>query len=340
MKALKIFDYLLVIIILFSCWSIIAQAQETYGITITPATFNLNLSPEDSWSSSLKIVNTNPYDVNLYLTVINFKTKKGERFIPILNNPAELNNSLANWIEVKEKEIFIPRAKSFDIQFSINVPLDAPPGGHQAAILVNQRSFDSNSGEAKLSDAATMVASLISINIEGRVNENGVVKKFRPIKKIFFGNLPDFQLVFKNSGNTHLQPRGSINIFNFWGKRVGEIDFPDNNEAGWVAQKTTRESIISPSNQFKNLPSGLYRATLNLSFDKSDKVITRKTFLVSFISEQTSFLFLGIIILCLFLFLGLRIYVKKYTEILWREFYSKIIDKKVYQNKNRKTLKK
>ncbi|HUZ93129.1 MAG TPA: hypothetical protein VNG29_04000, partial [Candidatus Paceibacterota bacterium] len=51
------------VVVLFVCFAPLvsrAQANDAVALTITPPFFEFNANPGDSWSSSIRVVNTNP----------------------------------------------------------------------------------------------------------------------------------------------------------------------------------------------------------------------------------------------------------------------------------------
>ena len=66
------------IFVLASCFmlhaSYVAHAQQAITLTVTPPFFSLNVSPGEFWQSSLKVVNTNPGDLPVYVTLENFES--------------------------------------------------------------------------------------------------------------------------------------------------------------------------------------------------------------------------------------------------------------------------
>jgi hypothetical protein len=115
----------------FAFWmagSVPVFAQESLSVTVTPPLFQLTIGPGESWSSSVKVVNNNAYDVSYAPQVVDFEAQ-GEtgigKFVPLIesfaNEPVQ-TGSLGSWIEVSKDPIFVKAGSSGDIPFTVRVP--------------------------------------------------------------------------------------------------------------------------------------------------------------------------------------------------------------------------
>src|SRR5262245_38232469 len=78
-----------------------ALSQQSFSLSVTPPLFRLNIGPGQEWSSSIKVVNSNPYDITVYATVMNF-TGQGEEgqgaLTPVTEQDPEVTPyTLASW---------------------------------------------------------------------------------------------------------------------------------------------------------------------------------------------------------------------------------------------------
>src|SRR3989344_8871397 len=94
-----------------------ALAQEGLTLSITPPLFQLNIGSGESWASSIKVVNVNPYDLTVYASPVNFEVldETGHsKFKPRLKTE-EGGATLANWINITSDPIEVPRGKSVNV---------------------------------------------------------------------------------------------------------------------------------------------------------------------------------------------------------------------------------
>jgi len=261
------------------------HAKESLALTITPPLFQLTIAPGEFWSSEIKLINTNPYDLELYATVMNFEAKgeggKGS-FSPLVNedvnDPKKSTYSLGSWIEISKKPIFIRSGETVRIPFSVKIPKNAEPGGHYAAILVGTSPQEEN-GNGPLVKVSSFVSSLLFVRIEGDIVENGRIREFSTKKSFYQNSESDFVLRFENLGNVHLKPQGDIVIYNMWGKERGKIDINQKSNFGNVLPNQTRKFEFSWRGEDNIFEIGRYSAISTLAYGEDGrKNISAKTY--------------------------------------------------------------
>jgi hypothetical protein len=264
LRITHIFHTLILVSMLFACVpNADAQSQ---SLSVTPPLFQLSVSPGNTWQSSIKVVNSNPYPITIYAEVVNF-VATGEagqgRFLPIEGDTAD-KKTLAEWIEIAKVPHTIAAEQSKDISFLIDVPENAPPGGHYAAILVSTQPAASE-GAASVQTVQS-VTSLFFLRIEGDVGEIGMVREFRALDA--FVGVPDvtLSLRFENKGNVHLQPKGDIIITNMWGTERGRIPVNYRSNFGNVLPESIRDFTFSWRTDFKITDIGRYKALATLAY--------------------------------------------------------------------------
>src|SRR3989344_4272253 len=155
--------------------------QENFTLTITPPLFQLTIGPGEFWTSSVKIVNANAYDITVYASAVDFKQygEEGqEMFMPLFERKAgEPSHALASWLELPSDGTFIKKGESRVIPFSLRIPADADPGSHYAAILVGTRPLKEPQNESVIK-VSSMVSSLLFARIKGDIRESGFIREF------------------------------------------------------------------------------------------------------------------------------------------------------------------
>lgn len=272
---------------LFVCGFLWGQVGEVYSaeplaVTVTPPLFQLTIGPGEFWSSTLKVVNTNTYDVTYYAEVVNFEPE-GEngagKFTPRVNaseDPTHRTFSLASWVEISSEPILVKAGSSAEIPFTVKVPSDAEPGGHYASILVGTRpSGDALSGPSvKIS---TLVSSLLLVRISGDIDERGRIREFYSEQSLYQTPRADFTLRFENLGNVHLRPRGDITLYNMWGKERGSLVINQNGNFGNVLPKSIRKFNFSWEGEESLFDIGRYSAVVTLGYGEEGKQNTSGT---------------------------------------------------------------
>ncbi len=253
----------------FSCVSF-SYAQEKQVVSVTPPLFQLSINPGDIWQSSVKVVNGNPYPLTVYAEVFNFKAvgEMGQgRFIPLAESGSD-KATLAEWINLPAGPYVIPPEQTVDVTFFVEVPENASPGGHYAAIQISTEP-PKNTGELAVL-TSQVVTSLLFMRVEGDMHESASIREFRAVDA--FLDVPDatFSLRFENKGNVHLQPKGDIVITNMWGTERGTIPVNYQTHYGNVLPGTIRDFTFSWKSDFKMTDIGRYKAIATLAYGEDE----------------------------------------------------------------------
>ncbi len=292
-----------------------AMAEQKLILTVTPPLFQLNIGPGEFWASSLKVVNTNPYDLTLYASTMNFEAS-GEvgqgKFIPLVrDDPEAASITLAHWIEIESGPFLVPREKSIEIPFSVRIPQNAPPGGHYAAILVGTRPPREVEKGASI-QVSSFVSSLIFVRIKGEVVESGDIREF--FSEHTFYQKPDvtFTLRFENKGNVHLQPQGDITIYNMWGKERGKIPINQKTDFGNVLPKSVRKFVFEWQGEESFFEAGRYKAVATLTYGKEARQnISQTTYFWVVPLTPVAGILGGLALFILIMTLAIRAYIKR-----------------------------
>ncbi len=258
------------LVVLGALLPVASRASDAVALTITPPFFDLNVSPGDSWSSAIKVVNTNPGNLSVYATVDGFRSSDDEGHGRFIGLPALAGDrdALANWITSPAGPITIPSGGTGEIPFSIAVPADATPGGHYAGILVGVGPAATGAQGSHVG-VSSFISSLIFVRVSGDVTEQGSISEFSTDKEYYENPDVVFTLKLQNSGNVHLRPMGQIEIYNAWGKERGTIDLNQTGDLGYVLPSSTRKF----SAEWKGTPSlfdiGPYTAVVTLAYGEN-----------------------------------------------------------------------
>ncbi len=251
-------------------------ADTSLSVTVTPPLFQLTIEPGETWSSSLKVVNSNAYDVMYYAESMDFAAE-GESgagsITPVVNEGTSTNKtsySLASWIELSHDPILVRKGSSASIPFTVHVPQNAEPGGHYAAILVGTKPPRPSEAGASVA-ISSYVTSLLFVRIQGDVKESGRIREFRTEKSLYQTADANFLLRFENTGNTHLRPTGVISIYNMWGKERGKVFINQTKNFGNVLPLSIRKFEFLWNGEESVFDIGKYSAVATLSFGDDAK---------------------------------------------------------------------
>lgn len=133
--------------------------------------------------------------------------------------------ALSKWVAVSPQKVTLEPLEIQKLTLTITPPKNAEPGGHYAMLLVPSHSPEKDPEEPKgvLVQPVGGVGVPLLTTIPGEISWEGQLLEFLPIP---FKNLGpvDFKLRFQNTGTVHYKPYGKIEIFDFLGNRVGEIE--------------------------------------------------------------------------------------------------------------------
>ena len=280
-----------------------------FALTITPPLFQLSISPGETWSSGIKVVNTNPYDITVYTQPMNFSADGDEgrsSFAPLIPD----GNALGNWIQVQEGPIVIPQEKTTVIPFTVTIPENAPPGGHYASIFIGNRPPRNQDGNSVT--VTSNIATLLFVRVAGDIIERGLIRDFYTGKAFYQRPEAEFELRFQNLGNVHLQPQGDVLITNMWGKERGSIPINQKSDFGNVLPQQDRKFTFSWEGEYSLYDIGRYKAIATLAYGKMGRQNIVRTTHFWVLPIWTALQVLGGLIIVLFFFIwSIKRYVRR-----------------------------
>ena len=239
-----------------------ASAQEMQRtVTIAYPTLAHKLNPGDTAEGFTKVINQSTSTLTFKLGVQDFvvtDTSGTPNIIP----PGTLSNkySAANWIGVTPQTFTLKPGDSQKINYYVQVPRDARPGGHYAAIVYSPIVTGALTGSG--STVNSQLGSLFYITINGPINEQSTVSKFfaNPFQE--YGPV-NILTQIKNLGDLHIAPKGTITVTGLFFNQTQNL--PTHN----IFPEAARDF----SNTFgQNLMIGRYEASFIGSYGTNDNL--------------------------------------------------------------------
>lgn len=221
----------------------------TVSVNIHPSLLVLNASSGQKYQESVYFTNQTRETLEISAYASGFTEYKNTNHPIFISNDSE-----RNWIDIQNYPKTVESNKSIKIKYSINIPQNAPAGSHMLSIIIKE-----NSGKINVS-----LATLIIINISGKINVKGAIDKFYTPSLIMLQNKVPFIIDFHNYGNIVLSPSGFINIYNLWGKKITSISI--NNTNSLTLPGYTRKYTSSWNNSNILNQIGYYKAEIYLSY--------------------------------------------------------------------------
>lgn len=232
-KTYKIFTLLIVITLSIFIIKVSADAQAYRGLIIDQYRFDVDdVNPGDTINLSFTVtydfqpLNDGSYrEVDLFLRSVDF-TQGEDPGVPKFLEKDELSASsrLSDWIEFETDQIVLnqPNQKA-EVNFKINVPDNAEPGGKYASVFVANKDgdsavkdlyFENNPGVGINGELGPLIFMTVNGDIKKDLELVDVfTTNIKNKKSKFFFNPPVNVVVdFKNNGNVHLAPKGVVYI--------------------------------------------------------------------------------------------------------------------------------
>jgi hypothetical protein len=182
--------------------------------------------------------------------------------------------TLKDYISYPHQSIELEHNERARIPVTVTIPADAEAGGRYGSLLVTtvtkNAEVDASAGASAASAVVSRVGTLFFVTIPGETVIEGALQSFATVPdKQFFNEGPiNFQLLFENKGNIHLNPYGEIRITNLFDEEVGFMELDP-----WFAMpQSLRSREVSWD---RGLLIGRYTATAHINRGYGDNIDTQ-----------------------------------------------------------------
>jgi hypothetical protein len=206
-----------------------AYAQLTVNrvLTVVPPSKEHSMNPGEITEGVLKFVNDSDNPLTIQVMVRDYLVKDN-RGTPEILPPNTLSNkySASAWIAVYPSDFVIPPHKRQELNYYIQVPPDARPGGHYAAVMYQPTERIGVEGTG--AGVETHVGTLFYIHVKGDIKESAQVLRFEAPGFKEYGPV-SINTEILNSGDLHAKPVGTITVSNMFGQEVEKQDIETHN---------------------------------------------------------------------------------------------------------------
>ena len=187
------------------------------------AKIELSIDPGSIKSTSLRITNRSDQTRTFEVTIEDMKGTDNPSEPVVLLAEEKGPYSLKDLIVPQISEFTLRPREQILLPVTVAIPADAEPGGRYGSVLISTRSSNPPGLGAQ---TVSRLAALFFVRVTGQASEQGALEKFalRDRWLSLYQNPLTFELLFRNSGNVHLNPLGKITITNMYGGNVGEIE--------------------------------------------------------------------------------------------------------------------
>ena len=250
-----------IIIAIFSSLCVVFFASHIFakninkGITISPIISKITLNKGDTYSGDIYLTNNSPTTKTVALSIDAFR-QQGDTNHPKFSSKINSISQATHWIKIQQNVLLYHNIPKM-IPYTVNVPLNASPGGHFISIMASE------SG-GKNTKIVQSVGSLIMMIINGKITSTGFINSFSTSNNFYLKNPINFDLKFSNTGNVYYAPFGFITIKNIFGNTISTIEI--NRNKSDILPESTRLYVTQLKIQNILNEIGIYSATLNLTY--------------------------------------------------------------------------
>jgi len=232
-------------------------------IIVIPAKVEFKLSPGQIVNQEMTVINRLGRREKVEIVVEGLISQKA---ILALNKNYSPNAGVS-WIKPEISEIYLNHGERVKFNIQIKVPKDIDAGGYYAGVLAVTKGIGKDNDNIKL---INRVGTSILMSVPGIVSKDMSILKFSNDRSFYLNGPVNFFTKVVNLGNIHFSPVGEISVYNFLGKKVGQIPLDKALTLPGQSQKwhsTWDEKWIL----------GIYKAHLTMRYGKDeDQVLERE----------------------------------------------------------------
>ena len=193
------------------------SSADRYSVTVSPVRLELSADPGQSIETTIVVRNVSNSPVDLKTETMDFVASDQP------GTPAFVTNgvspwSMSPWVKTDPTTVTLVPSQQETVTATIQVPDDAEPGGHYAAVFFASVP-NPQSGQTGV---VAKVGTLLLLTVSGKIERSGTAALSCPWL-IAEGPLR-MQVGFTNTGNVHVKPEGRIDITTLRGKQVAQVD--------------------------------------------------------------------------------------------------------------------
>lgn len=240
----------------------ITFAQESPRVmTVIPPASEHKLDPGATAEGTVKIINDGNEPLTFSVGVNDFivQDTKGTPYL-LPDNTLSKKYSAASWIGITPSTFTVQPRERKDLSFYIQVPPDASPGGHYAAIIYTPTDSVGVTGTGTA--VQTQIGTLFYITVNGPINEQAEVSIFKTAGFQEYGPIR-IETQIKNLGDLHIRPGALVTIKNIFGQTSYALPLPGQN----IFPEAARDYEVSLG---KKLMIGRYTAELSGTYGQKN----------------------------------------------------------------------
>jgi P pilus assembly chaperone PapD len=176
------------------------------GLDVSPAKLDMTISPGGRYNLGILVRNDQPTAVHIQASEVDFHLDEAGEYQ--FGPPGSQQNSLMKYATVNPREFDVGPNTVQQVRVTFDLPAGLNLSGEQAGIIFFQTRPDRKKNAVAFS---ARVASKIYNTIPNTSKLNGTIDKMS-VAAGAPGTGPLYRVVFKNTGNTHVYLKGSVDV--------------------------------------------------------------------------------------------------------------------------------
>lgn len=173
---------------------------DKFSFTMSPMKRKIVINPGESYTGSVSVFNPSSNGKDLEYTVLVEPFYVDEDYNPVYDEPGSYNQ-IVDWITIEDvNDGVLEPNNSAEINYTINVPLDAPAGGQYASITVAAKATAAGEGVSISEQQA--IAHIVFAEIAGETVHSGEILDAETSGFMLSGDITASSTI-KNTGNVH-----------------------------------------------------------------------------------------------------------------------------------------
>ena len=241
----------------------LASAPMARAITVGPVRLEFFANPGDTVKGTVTVINDGAQEATFYPSFEKFTEDNGNKIF------TKETSDIATWF-VGLPSVTLKAGEQKEIPFVMDIPRNAPPGGHFAVMWWSTAPPDAHNGQQV--SIVTRAGILMYMTVAGDIKEDGALTRFTANGggSFFFSYPISFSASFRNDGNIYEKPQGNVVVRNMLGLK--SVTLPINEPGSNVLPQSTKSfDAVWQSNPWA---FGLYYAVATLTYGQNSTPVT------------------------------------------------------------------
>lgn len=243
--------------------------MEKSHFIVSPMGQDVSLQQGETYTGSVKLVN--PADtrdnLNYTVSVVPYNVSDTNYTANLIDQ--HNRSEITKWVKVDSPSGSLKPGETTNIDFSINVPENAPGGGQYFALLIGQSPKERKSEDIEIQNIF-QIASIVFAKVDGEIIHDGAILQ---------NDIPNFSFTTPVTVGTMLQNNGNVHsvagiIIEAKDVFTGQVIFSSEEKTpGSLNEVIMPETTRYSSHEISNLPAiGIVHISQTIHFEGQDSV--------------------------------------------------------------------